>query len=241
MESKEPTREIVEKAFEKADENGIGKLDINQFKSAIIDLKNGGFDTEWMADEDELKDDFFKDYFRAVDSDGDKLISLEEMLYILGFGDEKPTRKVVMSRFIRGADTDGNGFISAAELRKFALKMELEEEDTVDDAVNMFMIMGDTNGDKKLSVEELINVLNCGPEERQEPKDKMKAMFRTYDTNDDGYINNKEILNLFKVLGFIDEDDTSEEAKMLIKTMVAKYDEDNDGQMNYEEFCKMME
>ena len=65
---------------------------------------------------------------------------------------------------MKSADKDGNGFISATELKNFMTKLKLlgsdsdSDSDSDDDFIPMMMSIADTNGDKKLSIEEAVNM-----------------------------------------------------------------------------------
>merc|ERR1711936_963809 len=181
-----------------------------------------------------------KMFVAVADRDGDNLINLDELLYIFELGDEKPEKKEMFTKMLKAADTDKNGFISANELKTFATTLKLEDdEDEIEEMVKMFMMMGDSDGDRKLSIEELVTFFTEGPK-KEDPKEEMKRMFRMHDTNDDGFISKKEVLGFFKMMGFVDEDDTPAEARMMINMMVSQSDEDKDGKLSYEEFCKLM-
>merc|ERR1712183_1124596 len=210
MGSDELTKEIVEKAFAKADENGTGKLDAIQLKVALLELMETGSDACFITDKEMLDDEKTMKIFVAVaDRDEDNLINLDELLYILDLGDEKPDEKEKFKKMLKASDQDGNGFISADELKTFALTLKLEEEDEIDEMVKIFTMMADVDGDRKL---------------------------RIHDTNGDGFISKKEVLGFFKMMGIVDEDDTPAEARMMINMMVSQCDEDKDGKLSYEEF-----
>merc|ERR1711936_1432726 len=216
MGSDELTKETVEKAFAKADENGTGKLDAIQLKVALLELMETGSDACFITDKEMLDDEKTMKIFVAVaDRDEDNLINLDELLYILDLGDEKPDEKEMFKKMLKASDQDGNGFISADELKTFALTLKLEEEDEIDEMVKIFTMMADVDGDRKLSIDELLTFFTEGPK--------------------------KEDLGFFKMMGIVDEDDTPAEARMMINMMVSQCDEDKDGKLSYEEFSKLME
>merc|ERR1712183_959836 len=105
--------------------------------------------------------------------------------------------------------------------------------------------MADADGDRKLKIEEVISFLKLDKTEAEkmekDPKEKMKTMFRMCDCDEDGFISKKEIVQFLKTMGFVDEDDTPAEVKMVINMIMSMADQDEDGKLNYEEFCKMMD
>merc|ERR1711970_985499 len=157
MGSDELTKETVEKAFAKADENETGKLAATQLKVALLELMESGSDACFITDKEMLDDEKTMKIFVAVaDRDEDNLINLDELLYILDLGDEKPDEKEMFKKMLKASDQDVNGFISADELKTFALTLKLEEEDEIDEMVKMFTMMADVDGDRKLSIDELL-------------------------------------------------------------------------------------
>merc|ERR1712071_597176 len=125
-----------------------------------------------------------------VDGDGDKMVTLNELVKGLKVGDgetdddvdDDVDEKEMFKRMIRAADKDGNGFLSAAELKGFMLEMKMEDKDDedIDENVKMFFMIADTDGDKKLKIEEVINFYT-GAEKKfkeKDPKEAMKTMFR---------------------------------------------------------------
>jgi len=240
MWSEDLTKENIERAFAKADENETGKLNNRQLKLALLEIMETGADAYFITDKEMLNDEKTLDMFVAVaDRDGDNMIDLDELLYIFGFGEERPNEKELFTKIVKAADQDGNGFMTAEELKTFAVALKLDEDDDIEAMVKMFMKMGDTNGDRKLSIDEVVNFFTNGPK-IEDPKEEMKRMFRMHDTNGDGFISTEEVLGFFEMMGFVDEDDTPEEARMMINMMVSQFDQDNDGKLNYQEFCKMM-
>merc|ERR1719508_472908 len=183
-------------------------------------------------------DDMMEMLMEMVDGDGDKMVSLNELLKFIS-KDEKTDdvdEKEMFKRMIKAADKDGNGFLSAAELKGFLLKMEMEDDEEID----LFFMMADADGDKKLKIEEVISFVT-GEKKEEDPKEKMKRMLRMCDCDGDGFISKKEIVQFLKTMGLVDEDDTPSDVKMIINMTMSMADEDKDGKLNYEEFCKMMD
>lgn len=64
-------------------------------------------------------------------------------------------------------------------------------------------------------------------------EEEIRAAFRVFDRNGDGYVNTAELRHVLTVVG---EKLTDEEVKLLIKEM----DREGDGKVNYEEFARIM-
>merc|ERR1719186_220946 len=235
------TKKAVETAFAMADTAETGKLTKDQLKVVLEGLINSGHDAAFISDKKMLdNDDSLRMFIEVADRDGDKLINLNELLIILDLGDEKLDHKEMFTKLVKAADKDGNGLITTEELRFMIVTAGLEEEDEASEMANMFMAMGDTSGDKKLKIEEVVSLFIDGPKE-EEPMDKMKQIFRMYDTNADGFISKKELLEYINSMGYVDEDDTPDYVTMMVNALISGADEDNDGKLNYEEFCYMLQ
>jgi len=149
-----------------------------------------------------------------------------------------PPGKEELINLIKAADKDGNGFISAAEMKEAIKSMSPGDDDQdLDKNVEMFMKMADTDGDKKLKIEEIINFLS--PEE-EGPEQRMKTMYRMYDTDGNGTVSTKEFAAFMKTR-MADDSDDEDFNDMIANSMAKKADLDGDGVINFEEFCKMMD
>merc|ERR1712002_301698 len=220
----------VEKAFANADKDGTGTLSINQFMEAM----------EELAEDDDEKEDFKNKgmcemVIAAVDGDGDKAVTLEELMKVIN---EEMDDETMFRNLLKNADKDGDGLISAEELKTMMLKMDPEEDD-VDMTVNMIIRMCSHDSSKKIKPDELISFFTDGPK-KEDPKEDAKRMFRMFDTNKDGYIDKKELAGYFQEMMGDDDDDESF-IRMTANMMLASSDEDKNGKLNYEELTKMME
>merc|ERR1712198_684630 len=224
-----PTKEALKAAFDKADKDGTGKLSMKQFQAVMIELSE---------DEDERKqaqtEGFVEMVMSAIDNDGDKMVSYEELLVLIG--ESEVDDKQMFKNMVVAAD--GDGFLTAEELKTMCMKMDPEEDDH-DMMINMIIRMCSTDGTRKVKAEEVVSYFIDGPKEKS-PQEEAKMMFKMFDTNGDGYIDKKELVKYMKEM-VCDEDDDDSDLKFMMKLMVASADEDEDGKLNYEEFTKMME
>merc|ERR1711892_868720 len=133
-----PTKEEVEKAFAKCDKDGNGKLTMNELKAYLLETIQEEEKREMLND-----DAWMEMVMEAVDGDGDKMVSLDEILFLLNIAKGDVDGKEMLKRMIKAADKDGNGFISAAELKGFMLEMKMKDEDDedIDEHVNMFFMI----------------------------------------------------------------------------------------------------
>merc|ERR550519_1045455 len=107
------------------------------------------------------------------------------------------------------------------------MMMGSTDRDEVSENAHMFMKMGDLDRDKKLKIEEVVNLLIDGPPQ-EDPKEKMKRLFKMSDTNEDGFISKKELREYIMSLGFLDEDDTPAIINMTVTLLLAESDKDKD-------------
>ena len=229
-----PTKEEVSKAFAKADKDENGKLTIKEFADVMLELAED--DEDRKAAENESSVEMI---MGMVDQDGDKMVSLQELLRLLEIGNNADEEgKELAINMIKAADKDDNGYLTAGELKELLMKMDPEDEEDMDETVAMFIKMGSANGDKKLKVEEAIKLFTSAEEE--DPKERFKTMFRMCDSDGNGVVSKKELSTFMSSMGGDDDDDKST-SRMIIGMMMSMHDEDEDGVLSFEEFCKMMD
>ena len=229
-----PSKEEVSKAFAKADKDENGKLTIKEFADVMLELAED--DDDRKAAENESSVEMI---MGMVDQDGDKMVSLQELLRLLEIGNnaDEDGKELAIS-MIKAADKDDNGYLTAGELKELLMKMDPEDEEDMDETVAMFIKMGSANGDKKLKVEEAIKLFTSVEEE--DPKERFKTMFRMCDSDGNGVISKKELSTFMSSMGGDDDDDKST-SRMIIGMMMSLHDEDEDGVLSFDEFCKMMD
>ena len=229
-----PSKEEVSKAFAKADKDENGKLTIKEFADVMLELAED--DDDRKAAENESSVEMI---MGMVDQDGDKMVSLQELLRLLEIGNnaDEDGKELAIS-MIKAADKDDNGYLTAGELKELLMKMDPEDEEDMDETVAMFIKMGSANGDKKLKVEEAIKLFTSVEEE--DPKERFKTMFRMCDSDGNGVVSKKELSTFMSSMGGDDDDDKST-SRMIIGMMMSMHDEDEDGVLSFDEFCKMMD
>merc|ERR1711892_1618131 len=234
VEKMAPTKAAVKTAFIKADKDGNGKLSLNEFKVAMVELAEDDDDKAVAENNDAIEM-----LMSMVDGDGDKMVTCEELLKLLELGTDEDDGKQIVISMIKAADTDGNGYLTASELKELLLTMNPADKADIDKNIDMFMRMASTDGEKRIKIEEAIKLLT--EEEDDDPQAKMKTMFRMCDGDGDGSISKKELAKFMNMCADDDDDDSPGDIKQMINMMMVMADEDGDGKVSYEEFCKMMD
>jgi len=160
-------------------------------------------------DQEKNIDDQKEEHFLALDSDGDKRITREELIQYLhkleGMKDEKKRnkrdpdqilkeREELIEDIFKSKDSDKDGYLSMNELFEGETDLKEDEQDEIK-AI-------DTNGDGKLSKEELSNYIEREHEETEEEDEKedpaeakegyINQFFETQDLDKDGVITYEE-------------------------------------------------
>jgi Ca2+-binding EF-hand superfamily protein len=224
---KQYRKEQIEEAFSKADKDSSGKLSIKELQSALLEL---------IEDDDDLKNKGYVEMLMScVDRNGDKTITCEEFIKLMN---QEMDHELMLKNMVKNADTDGDGLLSAGELKTMMMKIDPEDGDD-ESFVNMVIRMCAHDTSKKIKPKEFLSFMIDGPKEK-DPKEDAKRMFQMFDTDKDGYISKKELATYFKDM-MADDDDDDDFIKMTSKMMLASADEDEDGKLNLEEFTKMMD
>ena len=117
-----PSKEEVSKAFAKADKDENGKLTIKEFADVMLELAED--DDDRKAAENESSVEMI---MGMVDQDGDKMVSLQELLRLLEIGNSADEDgKELAINMIKAADKDDNGYLTAGELKELLMKMDPE-------------------------------------------------------------------------------------------------------------------
>merc|ERR1712025_57544 len=201
-------------AFEEVDVEGTGKIGMNQLQN-IIEIT--AYNESLEGTEGNLNK-----VLKIAGADEDQWLSLEELLALI----KEKNDSYISGCFIRLADKGNKGFTTANEVKSV---LEMTGAPAEDGPVKILMAIADSNGDKKLQTEEVIKMMKAGDEIMNNPKEVAKIMFKVADTNDDGYIDKRELRQYCKDLG---------QDMEIVIMMLTILDKDNNEMLNYDEFCR---
>ncbi|KAK2159988.1 hypothetical protein LSH36_142g04012 [Paralvinella palmiformis] len=128
-------------------------------------------------------------------------------------------------KFFREADVDNSGTLTFEELLTILRRNGYKQSE--DDLKRIFRIT-DTSGDGLISLDEYMAAMGQQPP-TDHRKAAMRAVFVEFDQNGDGFIDKKELKEVFGQMGTIMSDDD-------IDRLMTLCDKDHDGLINYEEF-----
>lgn len=125
-------------------------------------------------------------------------------------------------------DQDGDGLITSKEV--VTVMRSLGKNPTESEVRS---IVGEIEAHKgKVDFPRFLSVM-ARRTKNSDTEEEIRAAFRVFDRNGDGYVNTAELRHVLTVVG---EKLTDEEVKLLIKEM----DRKGDGKVNYEEFARIM-
>ena len=137
-----------------------------------------------------------------------------------------PEDRVLFERF-QELDSDGDGFISKEELKVYYeqdLGQKLDETQ-----LKVILHMYDENWDGKITWDEFKRSYDS---DNRSEIDDLRAKFRMYDLDGDGYIKKSEIQQVMRAIN--GEDYCENDVEEMMQTV----DTDGDGQISIEEFTK---
>ncbi|XP_075183887.1 neo-calmodulin-like [Anomaloglossus baeobatrachus] len=127
-------------------------------------------------------------------------------------------------------DEDGDGYLSAAELRH--VMIHLGEKSTDEEVDEMFR-EADIDEDGEINYEEFVQMMPAKIMRGRDSEEDIKAAFHVFDKDENGFISAAELRHVMIHMG---ESLTDEE----VDEMIREADINEDGQINYEEFAQMM-
>jgi calcium-dependent protein kinase len=167
-------------------DNLKGFRSTNKLKKAALHVIAG------QLDESQIKN--LRSIFMQLDDNGDGLLSVQEMrdgLSKAGLKEIPPDLQQIMEQ----VDSDGSGVIDYTEFLAATLdKKAYIQEDVCWSAFRVF----DRNGDGKISMAELEQVLASGNVEAAMGANAVKELMKEVDTNGDGEIDFQEFMQMMR-------------------------------------------
>jgi len=169
-------------------DNLKGFRSTNKLKKAALHV------IAFQLDESQIKN--LRDVFLQLDDNGDGLLSVKEMrdgLQKAGLKDIPPDLQEIMEQ----VDSDGSGVIDYTEFLAATLdKKSYIQEDVCWSAFRVF----DRNGDGKISMQELEQVLSSGDAsvEQAMGANAVKELMKEVDVNGDGEIDFNEFMTMMR-------------------------------------------
>ncbi|XP_078435699.1 putative calcium-binding protein CML25 [Wolffia australiana] len=140
----------------------------------------------------------FRQVFEKFDSDGDNLISAEELAAILQTLSGDPPSPEELAQMMAEADRDGDGFISFEEFVAL-ITADQSPVDALEDLKQAFSIF-DLDGNGVICADELARVLQGLGE--QPSADQCRRMIAGVDRDGDGFVNFEEFMEMMSGSAF---------------------------------------
>ncbi|VDP74405.1 unnamed protein product [Echinostoma caproni] len=205
-----------------------------------------------------------QEFMDAYDDNEDGKIDINELAQILPtdetflalFQHEAPlSSSVEFMRVWKQFDADGSGYIEKEELRGF-LKHLLERsnikisEDKLEDYTQTFLSLFDRDGDGRLQLSEMARLLPVKENYLIKPLFKntndidqrtVDRIFRKYDTDGNGILENEELLGFLKdLLEATGEEYTEERMNQMKDSILDQWDVNHDGKIGKEELTDLI-
>ena len=142
---KEEQIEEFKKAFNLFDKDGDGSISIKELGEVLHSLGQKSTKSE------------LKNMLKEVDADGNGEIDFPEFLIMMSKHIEDTNGEETLRDAFRLFDKDGNGYISAAELRNVMTNLG---EKLTDDEIDEMVKEADTDGDGEINFEEFSTMMS---------------------------------------------------------------------------------
>eukprot|EP00918_Siedleckia_nematoides_P074514 GHVU01162809.1.p1 GENE.GHVU01162809.1~~GHVU01162809.1.p1 ORF type:complete len:273 (-),score=42.03 GHVU01162809.1:3325-4086(-) len=200
---------IYKRKFDAFDLNKDGIISLREF--ATVSKVMG-----YRLDKDEIKE-----IFNKPELDESAGINFDEFVVAMKSRAQKNAAVASLREKWRIFDTRQRGFITTDEAYPI-LHRELGFDETKTEAL---VDLYDKNRDYRLSIKEFMDFI----QKVEELKGKLVAVFRDFDTNNDGFVDPQEAQTYMVPRGFQADE---------VQRLVHKYDRDGDGKLNYHEFAR---
>ncbi|XP_065832651.1 calmodulin-2 [Oscarella lobularis] len=235
-----PTEAELQDMINEVDADGNGTIDFPEFLTMMA-RKMKETDTE----------EEIREAFRVFDKDGNGFISAAELRHVMTNLGEKLTDEEV-DEMIREADIDGdgqvnyedfteafhlcdrdkNGKVTGNELEKVlkSLGMNPTKEEVAD-----MIKFADLDGNATLELDEFLKMMefNSGGPKGREEREELKAAFKEFDADGNGFITAEELRKVMAKMG-------DKLSKAEVEQMVKDADDSGDGKVDFFEFARMM-
>merc|ERR1712135_127243 len=218
------TKNLVRAAFHKIDVNGDGVVQRKEIE-ALLD------EADALDEEQDLEVDSFDTVLTGVDTDGDGVLSIDELI------SQDPSMdaatKLLLKRAFEEADQNGNRRIDFHEMSDFlrevdeALSLRSEQESLLE---RRPLHQHVNDGDDALSLHKLFSRY---PDMDDDTRNLVRAAFHKIDVNGDGVVQRKEIEALLDDAETLDEEPFLE--TVTFDTALDATDTDGDGVLSVDE------
>ena len=205
------------KAFSKFDRDGNGFISGAELRHVMTNLGK------------KLTDEEADDIIREADIDGDGKVNCEEFVAMMASKMKDADREEEIRVAFRVLDRDGNGFITAAELRHVMTNIG---DKLTDEEVYEMIREADIDGDGQVNCEEFVAMMAQKMKD-SDREEEIREAFCVFDRDGNGFISAAELRHVMTNLG---EKLTNKE----VDAMIREADIDGDGKVNCEEFVTMM-
>ena len=205
------------KAFSKFDRDGNGFISGAELRHVMTNLGK------------KLTDEEADDIIREADIDGDGKVNCEEFVAMMAWKMKDADREEEIRVAFRVLDRDGNGFITAAELRHVMTNIG---DKLTDEEVYEMIREADMDGDGQVNCEEFVAMMAQKMKD-SDREEEIREAFCVFDRDGNGFISAAELRHVMTNIG---DKLTDEE----VDDMIREADIDGDGQVNCEEFVTMM-